>query len=282
MQTGINSVFSAEICSAMRVFHEYHGTHAGKPLKDCAIEDSIRCLPIKSPIICVYDQQTHKPVSDPVSQAGDARWILCHRPTVLVGGELTSEMLELQFHPTSKIYTAPVQMKANNGILIIDDFGRQRIRPEELLNRWVVPLDRRIDFLSLSGGRKVEIPFDPCVVFATNLDPATLVDEAFLRRIQTKIELATVTEQQFHAIFHAVCGTCGLECDSNTINELIHIIRKELKEPLRPCHPRDLISQVCWKARYNETVPCLDRDALLGAVKSYFVRTARNSDEPAD
>ena len=109
---------------------------------------------IEGQIICVYDAQTHKAVYDPVSQSGDARWVLCHRPTVVVGGELTSEMLELQFHPISKIYTAPVQMKANNGILIIDDFGRQRIRPEELLNRWVVPLDRRIDFLTLSGGRK--------------------------------------------------------------------------------------------------------------------------------
>ena len=237
---------------------------------------------IEGQIICVYDAQTHKAVYDPVSQSGDARWVLCNRPTVVVGGELTSEMLELQFHPISKIYTAPVQMKANNGILIIDDFGRQRIRPEELLNRWVVPLDRRIDFLTLSGGRKVEIPFDPCVVFATNLDPTSLVDEAFLRRIQTKIELGTVTEEQFQAIFRAVCSTCGLECDGGTVSELINIIRKELKEPLRPCHPRDLVNQVCWRARYKETVPCLDRDALLAAVNSYFVRPTKNVSEPTE
>lgn len=233
---------------------------------------------IEGQIISIYDAQTHKPVYDPVSQSGDARWVLCQRPTVLVGGELTNEMLELQFHPISKIYTAPVQMKANNGVLIIDDFGRQRIRPEELLNRWVVPLDRRIDFLTLSGGRKVEVPFDPCVVFATNLDPTSLVDEAFLRRIQTKIELGTVTDQQFHAIFQTVCGVAGLECDGDIIDELIHVIRKELKEPLRPCHPRDLVNQVCWRAKYKETVPILDRDALLAAVNSYFVRPTKNSD----
>ena len=116
----------------------------------------------------------------------DERWVRCRRPTVLVGGELTVDMLDLQFNPISKFYVGPVQMKANNGVLIIDDFGRQRIRPEELLNRWVVPLDRRIDFLTMAGGRTIEIPFEMMVVFATNMDPAELADEAFLRRIQPK------------------------------------------------------------------------------------------------
>jgi predicted ATPase with chaperone activity len=229
-------------------------------------------------IISVYDPDVHKPISDPVAQSGDARWVLCHRPTVLVGGELTIEMLELQFNPITKFYTAPVQMKANNGVLIIDDFGRQRLRPEELLNRWVVPLDRRIDFLSLAGGKKVEIPFEPYVVFATNLDPATLADEAFLRRIQTKIKVGAVSEQQFHAIFRAVCSTCKLQCETGIIDELINVIRKELKEPLRACHPRDLVNQVCWKARYKQAEPCLDRDTLLAAVDSYFVRETENPD----
>ncbi len=228
-------------------------------------------------IITVYDPDVHVKVDDPAAQSGDARWVLCHRPTVLVGGELSIEMLELQFNPTTKFYTAPVQMKANNGVLIIDDFGRQRLRPEELLNRWVVPLDRRIDFLSLAGGKKVEIPFEPCVVFATNLDPSSLADEAFLRRIQTKIKVGAVTEQQFHAIFRAVCSACSLQCESEVVDELIRVIRRELKEPLRACHPRDLVNQICWKARYKQVEPCLDRDALLAAVDSYFVR---ETDEP--
>ncbi|MGA2371957.1 MAG: AAA family ATPase [Candidatus Korobacteraceae bacterium] len=229
-------------------------------------------IEIDGQIIGVYDPHVHARIDDPVSQTGDARWVLCHRPTVLVGGELTLEMLELQFNAVTKFYTAPVQMKANNGVLIIDDFGRQRLRPEELLNRWVVPLDRRIDFLSLAGGKKVEIPFEPCVVFATNLDPATLADEAFLRRIQTKIKVGAVSEQQFHAIFRAVCGTCNLQCETGVIDELITVIRRELNEPLRACHPRDLVNQICWKARYKEVEPCVDRDALLAAVDSYFVR----------
>jgi hypothetical protein len=231
-------------------------------------------------IICVYDPDVHAKIDDPVAQGGDARWVLCHRPTVLVGGELTIEMLDLQFDPVTRIYTAPVQMKANNGVLIIDDFGRQRLRPEELLNRWVVPLDRRIDFLSLVGGKKVEIPFEPCVVFATNLAPASLADDAFLRRIQTKIKVGAVSEQQFHAIFRAVCGTCNLQCEAGVIDELINIIRKELKEPLRACHPRDLVDQICWKARYKDAEPCLDRDTLLAAVDSYFVREETEDPDP--
>lgn len=233
-------------------------------------------------IISVYDPHVHSKINDPVSQSGDPRWMLCHRPTVLVGGELTVEMLDLQLNPVAKFYTAPVQMKANNGVLIIDDFGRQRLRPEELLNRWVVPLDRRIDFLTLAGGKKVEIPFEPCVVFATNLDPATLADEAFLRRIQTKIKLGAVSEPQFHAIFQAVCKKSELECEADVINDLIHVIRRELKEPLRACHPRDLVNQICWKARYKQVQPCLDREALLAAVDAYFVRpTTANEKEDA-
>lgn len=230
-------------------------------------------------IIVVYDPDFHIAVDDPVAQSGDPRWVLCQRPTVLVGGELTIEMLELQFNPVTKFYTAPVQMKANNGVLIIDDFGRQRLRPEELLNRWVVPLDRQIDFLNLAGGKKVEIPFEPCVVFATNLDPSTLADEAFLRRIQTKIKVGAVSEQQFHAIFHAVCSTCNLHCQTEIIDELIRVIRRELKEPLRACHPRDLINQICWKARYKQSEPCIDREALLAAVDSYFVRDTQDVEQ---
>ena len=158
--------------------------------------------------------------------------MLCHRPAVLVGGELTIDMLELQLNPVAKYYTAPAQMKANNGVLIIDDFGRQRIRPEELLNRWVVPLDRRIDFLTLAGGRKVEIPFEMFVVFATNLDPATLVDAAFLRRIQTKVHVGAITNQEFHEIFRGVCKPLELECEPNVIDELIDVIKNKLHEPL--------------------------------------------------
>jgi predicted ATPase with chaperone activity len=222
-------------------------------------------------IITVYDPHVHRSADPADSQSADARWVLCYRPTVLVGGELTIEMLELQLNPISKFYTAPLQMKANNGVLIIDDFGRQRLRPEELLNRWVVPLDRRIDFLNLAGGKKVEIPFEMFVVFATNLDPATLVDAAFLRRIQTKVEVATLSDSHFSEIFYAVCKEFNLECEQPIIDELIEVIRKKCREPLRACHPRDIVNQIRWVARYEQTEPVLDRKAILDAVAVYFV-----------
>lgn len=222
-------------------------------------------------IISVYDRHVHARTNDPIIQSNDARWVLCQRPTVLVGGELTVEMLELQLNPITKFYSAPVQMKANNGALIIDDFGRQRLRPEELLNRWVVPLDRRIDFLTLAGGKKVEVPFEVLVVFSTNLEPSTLADAAFLRRIQTKIKVGAVSEQQFHAIFRKVCGDVGLQYEAGVIDESIDVIQNKLKQPLRACHPRDIVNQIRWAARFEEREPCLDRDAVLAAVDSYFV-----------
>jgi predicted ATPase with chaperone activity len=222
-------------------------------------------------IISVYDRHVHVRTNAPVSQGNDARWILCQRPAVVVGGELTIEMLELQLNSITKFYAAPVQMKANNGVLIIDDFGRQRFRPEELLNRWVVPLDRRIDFLTLAGGKKVEIPFELFVVFSTNLDPSKLADDAFLRRIQTKIKVDAVSQRQFHEIFRRVCGDFGLQYESGIIDETIEVIQHKLKEPLRACHPRDIVKQIQWAARFEEREPCLDREALLAAVDSYFV-----------
>jgi predicted ATPase with chaperone activity len=143
-------------------------------------------------VITVYDPLIHKSVQNCNLARSDPRWVLCHRPAVVVGGELTIEMLDLQFNLITKYYAGPVQMKANNGVLIIDDFGRQRVSPEELLNRWVVPLDRRVDFLTLAGGSKIEIPFELLVVFATNMEPAELVDAAFLRRIQTRSKWITL------------------------------------------------------------------------------------------
>jgi hypothetical protein len=182
-------------------------------------------------------------------------------------------MLDLEFNPSTKYYTAPVQMKANNGLLVIDDFGRQRVRPEELLNRWVVPLDRSIDFLSLAGGRKIEIPFDMLVVFATNLDPSTLVDEAFLRRIQTKIRLDSITRDDFHEISRRVCADTHVEYGSGAIDRLIDTITTDMGQELRACYPRDIIQQVCWTARYRKEEPRLDDESLELACRTYFLAT---------
>jgi predicted ATPase with chaperone activity len=229
-------------------------------------------------VISVFDPHVHRQVNSSVSHNSDARWVLCYRPTVLVGGELTTEMLELQLNPITKFYTAPAQMKANNGVLIIDDFGRQRLRPEELLNRWVVPLDRGIDFLSLAGGKKIEIPFELFVVFATNLDPATLVDAAFLRRIQTKIKVDAVSPQHFHEIFRAVCSEARLQYEPGIVDELIERIQNELKEPLRACYPRDMVNQIRWSAHYLQREPRLDREAVQTAVEAYFAAGTGDTD----
>jgi len=182
--------------------------------------------------------------------------------------------LDLQFNPQSKFYVGPVQMKANNGVLIIDDFGRQRVRPEELLNRWVVPLDRRIDFLTLAGGKKIEMPFEMLVVFASNIDPAELVDQAFLRRIQTKIKIGSCTDEQFTEIFRRYAKETSVEWEEGICNDLIQFIRNVLNQELRSCYPRDIVNQVRWAARYEGKTPFLDRVALMRAVEAYFLPTA--------
>jgi predicted ATPase with chaperone activity len=222
-------------------------------------------------VITVYDPAIHVRAPELEPEDRDERWVLCHRPTVLVGGELTVEMLDLQFNPITKFYVGPVQMKANNGVLIIDDFGRQRLRPEELLNRWVVPLDRGIDFLTLAGGKKIEIPFEMLVVFASNIDPAELVDAAFLRRIQTKIKIGTVSDEHFCEIFRRVARDKGVQSDPGICEELIDFIRTTLKQELRSCYPRDIVNQVCWAARYEDKKPYIDRAALMLAVETYFL-----------
>jgi hypothetical protein len=226
---------------------------------------------VENQVITLFDPHVHDAVSSMNMEDTDPRWVLCHRPTVLVGGELTADMLELQLNPITKFYHAPVQMKANNGVLVIDDFGRQRVRPEELLNRWVVPLDRGVDFLTLAGGKKVQVPFEMLVVFATNLDPSQLADAAFLRRMQSKIRVGTVSHEQFVEIFERVCSEGGLRCDAATINEVIDIIENQQHEPLRACHPRDIINQIRWAARYAEREPSLDRVSVVAAVEAYFL-----------
>jgi predicted ATPase with chaperone activity len=224
-------------------------------------------------IITVYDSALHQKLEQPKAKTPDqdGRWVLCRRPRVMVGGELTIEMLDLQFNRSTKFYTGPLQMKANNGLLIVDDFGRQRVSPEELLNRWVVPLDRRIDFLTLAGGKKLEIPFDLFVVFATNLDPAKMVDEAFLRRIQTKIKVDFVSCEQFREIFRRACVQYNLEYDQTVVDELIRLIGMEFKEPLRACYPRDILRQIQWSSQYLQKEPRLDREAIAQACRNYFL-----------
>jgi len=221
-------------------------------------------------IIVVFDPLLHESIPDPLHTPHDERWVLCKRPRVLVGAELTFELLDLQFNPATNFYVAPVQMKANNGVLIVDDFGRQRIRPEDLLSRWILPLDRRIDFLTLAGGRKVEIPFDLFVIFATGSDPGQLADDAFLRRIPNKIKVSPMKRGQFKEVFQRVCLEHGVAWDPEVVDYLIDLLEKEFRQPLRASYPRDLLNQVRWSAQYEGATPQVTRETLLEACRDYF------------
>ena len=209
----------------------------------------------------------------------DGRWELCRRPRVMVGGELTMELLDLQYNPALGFYSAPLQMKANNGILIIDDFGRQRVSPAELLNRWIVPMDRRIDFLTLAGGNKFEIPFDLIVAFSTNLNPASLADEAFMRRIQTKIHVTYVNGEQFHEIARRFCAKAEMQYDAGVVDGFIAKLAA-LGQPLRACYPRDIIQHICWKAKYQGTQPILTMANVEDACNNYFLAPSDPNAKP--
>ena len=226
---------------------------------------------IDGQIITVYDPGIHERSEEAEPADGDRRWVLCSRPRVIVGGELTTEMLDLQFNPLTKFYSAPLQMKANNGVLIVDDFGRQRMQPEEMLNRWIVPLDRRIDFLTLAGGKSFEIPFDLFVVFATNLDQAELMDEAFLRRILNKIKVDFVTRENFHEIFRSVCRKFEVTYDAGIVDHFLSMLTTEIKQPLRACFPRDIVRQICWAAKYEGRTPVMDQNSVREACENYFL-----------
>ncbi|MGA8145239.1 MAG: hypothetical protein WB987_15235 [Candidatus Acidiferrales bacterium] len=228
---------------------------------------------VDNQIIALYDPGVHRPLERRKVDDADRRWVLCHRPRVVAGGELSAEMLDLQFNAATRFYTAPLQMKANNGVLLLDDFGRQRMRPNELLNRWMTPLDRRMDYLSLAGGRKFAIPFDVCLVFATNLDPRQLADEAFLRRIPNKIKVDHATPEQFKEIFAQICATRLLSYDVGLPEYLVQHITREMKQPLCQCYPRDLIDQVIWAAAYQGVEPRLSRSAVNQACRNYFLST---------
>ena len=228
-------------------------------------------IEVDNQIITVFDSGVHHLSTESAPAESDRRWVLCRRPCVLTGGELTAEMLDLQFNSVSKFYTAPLQLKANNGVLILDDFGRQRMRPDELLNRWMTPLERHVDFLALHGGKKFEVPFDVFVAFSTNLDPRQLADEAFLRRIQNKIKVDCATPGQFREIFRRECQMRLLTYDEGVPEYLVELITNKLKESLCQCHPRDLINQIFWAARYAGTDPHLTRESIEQACQAHFL-----------
>jgi hypothetical protein len=201
----------------------------------------------------------------------DRRWLLSRRPSVVVGGELTLETLDLIYNQGTQFYEAPFQVKSNGGMLLIDDFGRQRVHPTDLLNRWIVPLEKRVDYLTLHTGKKFEIPFDQLIVFATNLDPKELVDEAFLRRIKYKIEVGNPSEQEFRRIFRDVCAARNIRYVDEMVSYLITTYYRQYNLELRSCHPRDLVNLLQDVARFRNLPPTLDKELLDHSCRSFFV-----------
>jgi hypothetical protein len=206
----------------------------------------------------------------------DRRWVDIRRPVVVVGGELTLEMLDLTFNPIAKFYEAPIQLKANGGVFVVDDFGRQRIPPRDLLNRWIVPLESRVDYLTLHTGRKFEIPFNVFIIFATNLKPETLADEAFLRRIPYKIRAKNPTLDEYTRIFELVCRKRGVAFDPVMVEYLQRKYYQARKVQMRACHPRDLVEQVIDRCRYDKREPVITRELLDSACGSYFLEESES------
>ena len=235
-------------------------------------------LDVDGQILTMFDPVNHQLMSgmqeavSVVSAASlDRRWERIRRPVVVVGGELTLEMLDLTFNPIAKFYEAPIQLKANGGVFVVDDFGRQRIPPRDLLNRWIVPLESRVDFLTLHTGRKFEIPFNVLIVFATNLKPESLADEAFLRRIPYKILAKNPTMDEFCQIFELNCRRRNLAFDPVLVEYLNRKYYQPRKLQMRACHPRDLVEQVVDRCRYQNREPAITRELLDAACGSYFL-----------
>ena len=239
-------------------------------------------LYIDGQVVKMYDSVNHELVKeDGATSRGtgslrtgvrrDPRWVKIKRPFIVVGGELTLEGLDLVFDDTHRFYEAPFQVKANGGILLIDDFGRQQVRPRDLLNRWIVPLENRVDFLTLHTGRKIEIPFDVLVVFSTNLPPKDLVDEAFLRRLRHKIEIGDPTFEGYREIFRRVAQAKRVEYNDQGLAYLLQEWYIKRNRKLRASHPRDLCDQILDISQYLSVSPTMSRELIDRAAEAYFV-----------
>ena len=237
-------------------------------------------------VILVHDPVYHRPPEEPEAEAAppglaslwrrveaehDRRFVRVRRPVVVAGGELTLDQLDLRYDTTTHVYQAPFQVKANGGVLIIDDFGRQRVPPRDLLNRWIVPLEKRTDYLALHTGSKFPVPFDCLLVFATNLDPMDLVDEAFLRRIHYKINVNSPSRDELTEIFRRVCAGMRVPFDPAGVEFLYRHYYDPGRVAPRACHPRDIVDHVRDVARYRRVPATLADDLLDAACRSYFI-----------
>jgi hypothetical protein len=236
-------------------------------------------------IIKLYDAALHDTAVDTETSASpdasfDGRWVRIRRPTVVVGGELTMDALEIRHDPISNVSEAPLQLKSNSGCFLIDDFGRQRVEPRELLNRWIVPLESRVDYLTLSTGKKIQVPFEQLIIFSTNLQPHELVDEAFLRRIPYKIEIDDPTEEEFHELFELYARDFECEYRPDVVDYLVRVHYREKGRALRRCHPRDLLSQIRDFCTYHNLPIEMRDDYFDRVIKSYFAVVVQDKASP--
>ena len=235
-----------------------------------------RAIGVWGEIVRVFDPSCHEEL--PLAKGEqitdderlDHRWVRIRRPTIVVGGELTMDSLEITVNKDTGVAEAPLQVKSNCGTLVIDDFGRQRVSPQKLLNRWIVPLEERHDYLGLPSGRKIRVPFEQFIVFSTNLEPKDLVDEAFLRRIPYKIEVRDPTPEQFRGLFEQMCDRQGIGFDAAALDYLISQHYDEERRPMRFCHPRDLVHQIGIFCRFRNLPPAVSRQAVDAAATDYF------------
>jgi predicted ATPase with chaperone activity len=235
-----------------------------------------RAIGVDGEVIRLFDPSNHE---EAPLEAGegliderkvDGRWVRIRRPTIVTGGELRMDNLEVTLNTSTGISEAPMQLKSNCGTLVIDDFGRQRMSIDELLNRWIVPLEKRYDFLNLASGKKLQVPFDQLIIFSTNLEPKALVDDAFLRRIPYKIEVVDPTEAEFRDLFKMMCPKLGFEYQDEIIDYVVDKHYKQVKRPFRCCQPRDLLMQVRNFCTFHGKPLALSEEYFDLAVENYF------------
>jgi hypothetical protein len=235
-------------------------------------------IAVDNQVIQLFDPLVHEVVDTDddaeaylLEKGHDRRFKICKRPTVITAGELTGNMLEVMYEPGAKTYQAPLQMRANNGVFIIDDLGRQRIEPKELFNRWIVPLEERKDYLSLASGRHFSVPFDTVLIFSTNINPLELADEAFLRRIGYKIEFTPLSAEDYERVWRDTCLEFEVDYDHDVLDYVINELHSRNNVDLLPCHPRDLIGMAVDHAQYTTNERFVDIDNMRWAWRNYFV-----------
>ncbi len=226
--------------------------------------------------IQLFDPVVHQPIelNDDgmrLQQGFDPRLLLCEKPAIVSGGELTLDMLEIQYSENTKTYQAPLHLKATNGIYLIDDLGRQRVDPVDLFNRWIVPLENKVDYLNLGTGKRFPIPFDMVLLFSTNLNPVDLADDAFLRRIGHKIHFRPVSPVEYKQIWKGVCAERSIDYDADLLDFAINHLHKKHEVSLLPCHPRDLLGMALDQARYLSNNNSITQDMLEKAWSNYFI-----------